>query len=87
METRENAGYTITDSIHVGNAEFVIGERPTAPAPFVTWECMGGSNYFWGHYLPDRMAAERDLLDRANLELERNLRRHEPKEKSKERER
>ena len=37
MEMRINAGYTITDSVHIGKAEFVIGEMPNAPAPFVTW--------------------------------------------------
>ena len=26
MEMRTNAGYTITDSVHIGKAEFVIGE-------------------------------------------------------------
>ncbi|MFQ6963483.1 MAG: hypothetical protein ACLRR6_05055 [Oscillospiraceae bacterium] len=50
MEMRTNAGYTITDSVHIGKAEFVIGEMPNAPAPFVTWECKNGNNYFWGHY-------------------------------------
>ena len=71
MEIRKNAGYTITDSVHVGNAEFVIGEFPGAPAPYVTWECKDGDNYFWGHYLPSRQNAERDLLERAGLERER----------------
>lgn len=52
MEMRTNAGYTITDSVNIGKAEFVIGEMPNAPAPFVTWECKNGNNYFWGHYFP-----------------------------------
>ena len=62
MEMRTNAGYTITDSVHIGKAEFVIGEMPNAPAPFVTWECKNGNNYFWGHYFSTRQAAERDLF-------------------------
>ena len=70
MDVRINAGYTITDSIHVGNVEFVIGESRSAPAMFVTWECKGKNNYYWGHYLTGRMAAVRDLLDRAGKELE-----------------
>ena len=69
MEMRTNAGYTITDSVHIGKAEFVIGEMPNAPAPFVTWECKNGNNYFWGHYFSTRQAAERDLLERAGQEL------------------
>ena len=69
MSERKNAGYTITDSIHIGKAEFVIGEHPKAPSPYVTWECSGGNNYFWGHYFPDRRSAEKNLLERAQAEL------------------
>ena len=69
MSERKNAGYTITDSIHIDNAEFVIGEHPNAPSPYVTWECADGTNYFWGHYFPDRRSAEKDLIDRAQAEL------------------
>lgn len=87
MYKRINAGYTITDSLHIGKAEFVIGENPAAPAPFVTWECKDGNNYFWGHYLTDRMAAEQDLLERAGLELERNMYRREQQDKHKNKER
>ena len=68
MHTRTNAGYIITDSVHIGKAEFVIGEHPGAPAPYVTWECKDGNNYFWGHYLTSREAAERDFLKRAGME-------------------
>lgn len=69
MSERTNAGYTITDSIFIGKAEFVIGENPNYPAPYVTWECKDGNNYFWGHYLGTRKAAEQDLLNRAQDEL------------------
>ena len=54
MNVRINQGYVITDSIHIGKAEFVIGEMSNTPAPFVTWECKDGNNYFWGHYLTTR---------------------------------
>ena len=43
---RKNAGYIITESICVGNVEFVLGENAAAPAHFVTWECKGGNNYY-----------------------------------------
>ena len=69
MNMRTNAGYTITESIHIGNTEFVLGESSTDPARFVTWACKDGDNYFWGHYITDRLAALRDLLDRAGEEL------------------
>ena len=70
MEQRINAGYAITDSIHVGEAEFVIGENPACPAPYVTWEYTPTGGYFWGHYLPDRLTAVRDLLDRVRNEAD-----------------
>lgn len=66
---RKNAGYTITESICVGNVEFVLGENTAAPARFVTWECKDGDNYYWGHYMTDKLAALRDLLDRAGQDL------------------
>lgn len=67
---RINAGYTITDSIFIGSVEFVIGHDPENTAPYVTWTCKRGNNYFWGHYLGSRKAAEKDLLKRAQAELQ-----------------
>lgn len=58
---RENAGYTITDSVRVGDYEIVIGERQGAPAPYVCWYCKDGDNYFWGDYCTTRSAALKSL--------------------------
>ena len=69
MDMRTNAGYTITDAIRIGNAEFVIGENAAYPAQFVTWGCKDGNNYYWGHYMTSRLTALHDLLDRAAQEL------------------
>ena len=88
MGERKNAGYTIVESIHIGNTEFVIGHKPGAPSPYVTWECANGDNYFWGHYMDERYQAERDLLERASSELdlqERARASHKNKDKEKER--
>lgn len=89
MEQRVNEGYVITDSLHIGSTEFVIGENQTRfGTMYVTWQCRDGDNYFWGHYLTERQAAEKDLLARAGQELERNMRRQEqPKRKKEDRER
>ncbi len=84
---RENQGYIITDSIHVGNAEFVMGKSAIAPDAFVTWECKNGNDYFWGHYFSDCLAAKRDLLERAGQELQYQERMQEKAGKEKERER
>jgi hypothetical protein len=70
MEKEINAGYVITDRLTVGNSEFVIGQHDTAPAQFVTWQCKKGEkDYFWGHYLGDRLDAVEDLCKRALKEI------------------
>ncbi|WP_322172935.1 hypothetical protein [Acutalibacter caecimuris] len=65
-----NAGYIITDSVHVGEVEFVLGVHSTAPKQFVTWTCKDGKDYYWGHYHSDLLSATKDLLERATQELE-----------------
>lgn len=70
MEKEINAGYAITDRLTVGNSEFVIGQREESPANFVTWKCRKGEKeYFWGHYLNDRLSALEDLCNRALDEI------------------
>ncbi len=89
MSERSNCGYTIVQSLTIGDCEFVLGHNPEAPNPYVTWKCSNGDYYFWGHYSNDRMAADRDLLTRAVQELDRQEQRMglQPKHKEKERER
>ena len=79
MELRTNAGYTITDSITIGDTEFVLGVNEKAPDPYVTWWCSNGNYYFWGHYTSDLMAAKKDLLERAGDALERQIERQQEK--------
>lgn len=70
MDKGNNAGYTITDRLTVGNVEFVIGQNENAPAKFVTWKCKKGeTDYYWGHYCSDRMIALEDLCNRALDEI------------------
>ena len=57
MTQRTNAGYTITDSLTIGNTEFVIGKNNATPPMFVTWACKGGNDYFWGHYMASQVAS------------------------------
>lgn len=75
MEQRVHQGYAITDSVHVGNEEFVIGEKETCVGTmYVTWRNWGKDDFILGHYFDDRFAAENDLLDRAACELENQKR-------------
>lgn len=66
MEQRTNVGYVITDSVHIGETEFALGQNQNDPAQFVTWACDNGDYYYWGHYLTSREDAERDLVKRAS---------------------
>ena len=78
MNFRMNAGYIITDSVHVGEMEFVLGVHSIAVNQFVTWACKDGKDYFWGHYHDDLLTATKDLLARATQELEFCLRENTP---------
>lgn len=69
MSIRINAGCILTDSVHVGETEFVMGVHSKASSQFVTWACKNGTDYFWGHYFSDPLLAMKDLLSRANQEL------------------
>lgn len=54
MADRINEGYAITDSIQIGDTEYVFGELEHGKIPmYVTWACKGRNNYFWGHYFTD----------------------------------
>ena len=64
MSQRTNAGYIITDSVHVGDTEFVLGVSQHIPNDFVTWRCSNG-NYYWGHYHSNLFSAQKDLVERA----------------------
>lgn len=52
--------------------EFVLGENPKAVQPFVTWRCVDGggpTDFTWGHYYNDYQSAKRDLMGRAQEQL------------------
>lgn len=73
-EKESNANHVITARVRVGNAEFVMGEHPTAPSQFVTWKrnCKndgdGPHNYFWGHYSTTREGVIEDFCQRVKDE-------------------
>jgi|GEM_PF-1521447 len=69
MEQRINQGYEIIDSLKVNNTEFVIGEHPTAPDRYVTWECKDGNDYNHGHYMNDYDNVRHDFYKRIENEI------------------
>ena len=52
MGSRMNAGYLITDSIHIGTTEFVLGVSIAERSMFVTWACQGSDYYYWAIITP-----------------------------------
>lgn len=83
-----NADYKITARVRVGNSEFVLGEHPKAPAPFVTWQrnCKndgdGPPNFFWGHYGADRAAMIEDFCERTGSKYREQQEQHKQHEQS-----
>lgn len=69
-DMRTNAGFVITNSIPIGNKEFVLGVNMKNPQSFVTWECKDGTDYYWGHYTDSLLKATRDLCQRAIGEVD-----------------
>ncbi len=65
MENRENIGFKIISSMEIGNVEIVLGARDGVLPQYVTWECGGGNDYYWGHYFSDLTAAQKDFCNRA----------------------
>ena len=65
---RRNAGYMILQTEKIGSLEIALGENPKAPAPYVTWMCRNGTDYFWGHYFSSLLSASRDYMKRINEE-------------------
>ena len=69
-----NQGYTIIESMIVGNARFVIGENLNSQlAPYVTWQANvknESDNFFWGHYCTTKLGAIEDFGKRISEEAE-----------------
>ena len=86
MEWRKNAGYIITNQITIGDNEIVLGVHETQPNMFVTWECKDKTDYFWGHYFTNLLAAQKDFCERGADKARFYERlQHKPKEKEPER--
>lgn len=61
-------GYAIIDRMQAGAVEFVLGENPRAPQPYVTWRHTIGdapTDFYWSHYFGSYHKAKADLKNRA----------------------
>ena len=70
IENRENIGFKIISSMEIGSVEIVLGVRKGVLPQYVTWECRGGNDYYWGHYFSDLAAAQKDFCNRAFEKIE-----------------
>lgn len=62
---RKNVGFTIVASVGFNsNEEIVLGFNPLT-GQYVTWLCLNGSDYNWGHYTDNLAIAFEDLLRRS----------------------
>ena len=52
-----HANYVITDSIHIGNAEFVLGVSVKSANQFVTWKCRDTRHFEDAHFAPNLLEA------------------------------
>ena len=61
----------ITDSIHIGEAEFVLGVSTTAPGQFITWKCRDTKHYGEPQRFTALADAQKSVIQRAQEELTR----------------
>lgn len=69
MEWRKNQGFIITNQMMVGGTEIVLGVHEKNPNSFVTWQCKGKDDYFWGHYFTNLLVAQKDFCKRTLDEI------------------
>lgn len=69
---RYNAGYQITDHMHLEGSHFALGHNPDAPAPYAVWRTNEDlSEFQWGRYFAHKHAAIADMVLRSTYQLER----------------
>ena len=71
QEKRTNFGYTIIASVSLPREEYVLGEmkRANGEMQYVTWCCVNGTDYYYGHYISDKDVAMKDMYERAEKEI------------------
>ena len=63
-------GYIITDTVRIGSSNFVLGVHLTNANCFATWKRTLGGAYLDKRPFDDLLAAQKDLVGRANAESE-----------------
>ena len=63
-------GYIITDSIRIGTNCLVLGVHLQEANCFATWNRTTSGTYHEKHSFDDLLAAQKDLISRASVEIE-----------------
>ena len=61
----------ITDSIHIGDTEFVLGVSMTHPGQFFTWKCRDKTHYDDALRYTVLADAQKNIVQRAQEEITR----------------
>lgn len=67
-EKRVCQGYTVIDSLRVGEVEIVLAYNPKDVSPYVTWKAYahsGFQDFNFGNYFSNKQAARADMIARA----------------------
>ena len=82
---RTNHGYTIIASVALPDEEYVLGEMQKADGgtQYVTWCCVNGTDYYYGHYISDKDVAIKDMYERVQKEVNYRIDKLEQKIKEK----
>jgi len=73
VKAQQYESYIITDEIKIGNTRLAIGASRNEATPYVTVEATPVSGYTKPHFLLSRIAAEVDLLKRATMQMQSDL--------------
>lgn len=61
----------ITDSIHIGETEFVLGVSTITPGQFITWKCRNAKHYDEPQRFTALADAQISVVQRAQEEISR----------------
>lgn len=67
-EKRVCQGYTVIDSLRVGEVEIVLAYNPKDVSPYVTWKAYahsGFQDFNFGNYFSNKQATRADMIARA----------------------
>jgi len=68
---RMYSNHILTDSIHIGSTEFVLGVSVSVANQYITWKCRDTRHFEDAHVTSSLIDAQKDLIQRAQEEITR----------------